>query len=55
MSHEIEADFKEEYTNEELQCRLCNSYKEKQGKYICSELEIEVPENGHCDFFKSRD
>lgn len=51
MSHEIEADYKEEYQNEEQQCQHCNSY---QAGY-CNELEQEVPLIGHCDFFQSKD
>ncbi|MFH1523249.1 MAG: hypothetical protein ABIE43_05565 [Patescibacteria group bacterium] len=51
MSHEIEADYKEEYQNKDQQCRLCNSYKEG----YCKELEQDVPLVAHCDFFRSRD
>lgn len=55
MSREIEYNFTEEYWNEEKQCRHCDSLEEKQGKYICRELETAVPLVGHCDFFRSRD
>jgi len=51
MSHEIEADFREESTNEDQQCQRCDSYDNGH----CSELEMEVPAVGHCDFFSSRD
>lgn len=51
MSHEIEADYQEDYHNEEKQCLLCQCY---QNGY-CSELEQAVPKTAHCDFFSSKD
>jgi hypothetical protein len=55
MSHEVEYNFTEEYSNEEKQCQLCDSFTEKDGKGFCRELNMEVPLAGHCDFFRSRD
>ena len=51
MSHEIEADYKEDYENEERQCPNCKCYENSH----CSELGQEVSPTGHCDFFSSRD
>jgi len=51
MSHDIEADYKEEYGNEDQQCRGCKLW---QNGY-CSELEQTTPPAAHCDFFSSRD
>lgn len=53
MSHEIEADFKEFYDDEERQCQRCTSYNPENG--YCSEAQAEVPQEGHCDFFQSID
>ncbi|MFZ2310425.1 MAG: hypothetical protein WAW11_02685 [Patescibacteria group bacterium] len=55
MSHEIEADFVAYHTNEDKQCHKCTSYAEFDGKGYCSELQMEVPPVGHCDFFQSKD
>lgn len=51
MSHDIEADYKEEYYNEDKQCPFCKCYEDG----FCSELEMEVPSTAHCDFFSSQD
>lgn len=51
MSHEIEADFQAESSNEDRQCPHCQSYDDG----YCRELSMEVPTTGHCDFFSSRD
>ena len=52
MSHDdIEADYKEEYGNEDRQCRVCKCYQDG----FCSELNQEVPPVAHCDFFSSID
>ena len=53
MSHEIEADFKDYCDNEEKQCKHCTSFNNETG--FCSEAQAEVPAEGHCDFFQSRD
>lgn len=50
MSHEIEADYVEEYGNDMKQCYHCDTY---QGGY-CNELEQKVAKTGHCDFFRSK-
>jgi hypothetical protein len=50
MAHDIEADYKKDYENEERQCPRCDSYRDG----YCSELEGEVASTGHCDFFRSR-
>ncbi|MDD4333333.1 MAG: hypothetical protein PHT51_04450 [Patescibacteria group bacterium] len=55
MSQEIEYNFTEEYQNEEKQCQHCDSFLEEGRKCFCSELNIDVPPTGHCDFFRSRD
>lgn len=55
MSHEIEADFVEESSNDERQCQHCNSCVTGQDSCFCQELEREVPEIGYCDFFQSKD
>ena len=51
MAHEIEADFKEDWDNEETSCKNCTSYN--QG--YCNEAKSEVPVSAHCDFFQSID
>jgi len=51
MSHEIEADYQEDYHNEDKHCPLCQCYQDG----YCSELEQEVSLTGNCDFFSSRD
>lgn len=51
MSHEIEAEYQEDYYNEEKQCPLCKCYK---GGF-CSELEQAVAETAHCEFFTAND
>ena len=51
MAHEIEADFIEDYYNEDKQCRMCTSFS---GGY-CKEAQTEVPPTAHCDFFQSID
>jgi hypothetical protein len=53
MSHEIEADFKDYWPDEEKQCRCCTSFDAGSG--FCSEAKAEVPPEGHCDFFQSID
>lgn len=55
MSHEIEADFVAYGSNEDSQCHKCTSYAEFSGKGYCSELQVEVPAVGHCDFFQAKD
>ena len=55
MSREIEADYKDDYHNEDKHCRLCDSYKIINNKSYCEELEQEVAETGNCDFFRSVD
>ena len=51
MSHDIEADYVEDYGNEDQQCRLCKSYQDG----YCAELDQAVPPTAHCDFFSSLD
>ena len=51
MSREIEADYKEDYQNEEKCCPYCDSH---QAGY-CPELEQTVSNTGHCDFFRAKD
>lgn len=53
MSHEIEADFKEDYDDEERQCHCCTSFQEKNS--YCTEAKSSVPSCGHCDFFQAKD
>lgn len=55
MSHEIEADYIEDYHNEDKTCIYCDSYSIKDNKCYCVELEKEVLQSAHCDFFKSID
>lgn len=55
MSHEIEADFTTNSSNEEKQCHKCTSFVERDGSGYCDELQIEVPLIGHCDFFQTND
>ncbi|MFA5248601.1 MAG: hypothetical protein WC415_05295 [Patescibacteria group bacterium] len=55
MSREIEADFKEEWDNEENQCRLCTGFSFVDGKGYCSECQGEVPSTAHCDYFQAID
>ena len=51
MSHDIESDYKEEYGNENQQCRVCKSFQDG----FCKELDQPVPLTAHCDFFSSLD
>ncbi len=55
MAYEIEADFKEDWSDEETQCKNCTSFYEEGGKFLCSEAQNEIPYNAHCDFFQSLD
>lgn len=55
MSHEIEADYVEEWPNENTQCNRCTSFGVKDGVGFCSEAKCDVPETAHCDFFQSID
>jgi hypothetical protein len=55
MSREIEADYKEEWDNEENQCQRCTSFRMEEGKTFCTEAQCEVPPTAHCDFFQSID
>lgn len=51
MAQEIEADFVEDYYNEDKQCQKCTSFA---GGY-CSEAKTDVPPTAHCDFFQAKD
>jgi len=51
MAHEIEADFVEDYYNEEKQCWNCTSFSSG----FCNESQTEVSSTAHCDFFQSKD
>lgn len=51
MAHEIEADFIEDYYNEDKQCRFCTSFING----YCHEAQTEVAPSSHCDFFQMRD
>jgi hypothetical protein len=53
MSHEIEADFKEDWDNEETQCQRCTSFRDED--CFCNEAQAQVPPTAHCDFFQSKD
>jgi len=54
MSHEIEADYKENWYDEKTQYRNCTSFiMGGEGKYYCKEGKCEVPPTAHCDFFQS--
>jgi hypothetical protein len=55
MRQESDANFTEDYHNEEKHCRLCDSFAVENGKNFCREYEMEVPLNAHCDFFRSKD
>lgn len=55
MSHEIEADFVDDYYNEASQCQRCTSFSIRDGVGYCSEGQCEVPPRAHCDFFQSID
>jgi len=55
MSHEIEADFREDWPDEEKQCRRCTSFSLENGRGFCLEAKSEVPPTAHCDFFQSID
>lgn len=55
MSNEIEADYKDDYHNEDKHCRLCDSYRAEDGVPYCVELEQEISPTGNCDFFKAID
>lgn len=55
MAHEIEADFKEDWPDEEKQCRHCTSFNMIEGKGFCTEAKSAVPPTAHCDFFQSLD
>lgn len=55
MSHEIEAEYIEDYWNEAKQCKDCTSFLEKNGVCHCSEGKCEVSRIGYCNFFQSKD
>ena len=55
MSHEIEADFKDNWPDEATQCLNCTSYSTNGGSGFCSEARSEVAADAHCDFFQARD
>lgn len=55
MSHEIEADYKEDWENEASQCQNCTSFQNDQGQGYCTEAKAQVPPTAHCDFFQSID
>ena len=55
MAGEIEADYRDNYDNEEKQCWQCDSIEVCDGVAYCRELEMEISGNGTCDFFKSRE
>lgn len=55
MAHEIEADFVQDYYNEDLQCKNCTSFELSSGHGFCSEAKSEVSPKDHCDFFQSKD
>lgn len=51
MSHEIEADFTNTWSNEATQCSRCTSFENG----FCLEAKSVVPPTAHCDFFQARD
>jgi len=55
MSHEIEAEFVNDWTNEVSQCQYCTSCWEEGGEFFCGESRMKVPPTAHCNFFQSRD
>jgi hypothetical protein len=55
MAHEIEADFKEDWPDEEKQCCRCTSFSVVEGKGFCAEAKSAVSPKAHCDFFQSID
>ncbi len=56
MSHEIEADFVNDWGTEATQCRHCTSFQRlADGRGYCGEAQAEVPPTAHCDFFQSLD
>ena len=56
MSHEIEADYKENWETEATQCERCTSFFVlESGVGYCNEAKAEVPLDAHCDFFQSMD
>ena len=52
MSHEIEADYIEDYHNEDKHCVNCDSCRPVGEGYYCAELETEISGRGTCDFFR---
>ena len=55
MSHEIEADFVNDWANEASQCQNCTSFENCDGQGFCHEAKSDVPPTSHCDFFQSKD
>lgn len=55
MSHEIESDFRADWSNESTECSNCTSFEERAGQGFCNEAKSEVPSTAHCDFFQSKD
>lgn len=55
MSHEIEADYREVWSDERTQCRNCTSFQDEDDHYFCTEGKMPVPPTAHCDFFQSQD
>ncbi len=54
MSHEIDAEFVNDWPTEATQCRNCTSFQNDQGESYCAEARAEVPQTAHCDFFQSK-
>ena len=55
MSHEIEADYKDDWENEATMCQNCTSFISDNGASFCTEAKSAVPATAHCDFFQSKD
>lgn len=56
MSHEIEADFVNDWDNESSQCQRCTSFQAlTESRGHCTEAQADVPSDSHCDFFQSID
>ncbi|MFA5184629.1 MAG: hypothetical protein WC456_03855 [Patescibacteria group bacterium] len=55
MRPENNAEYVEDWANENTQCHRCTSFSVENGAGYCREAQGEVPETAHCDYFQARD
>ncbi|MFZ4632139.1 MAG: hypothetical protein ACOYL8_02950 [Patescibacteria group bacterium] len=56
MSHEIEAEFVDDFENIDRQCWNCTSFQVHEGgECFCTESKTQVSPTGHCNYFQAVD